>query len=209
MFRPTGGAVSNLWVKGLGHFQAASQTEYHRWEPMHFPEVDSIVSLTPRIEYIHSSQLYTNLFEFDAVMVSSGTRWKPAVNVTGELKERNQRSSGIGYELRYRMGKNYLEKTIRLQHGPSSGPFRIVEPVIIQQGTRFMKNNETQVMIRSGGKRVLFDLREGEAILSLGKDHQYFWSPFPALKAFPIMLTVEPEMGQEASEITFRYQIME
>lgn len=209
MFRPAGGAVSNLWMKGLGHFQAGSQTEYHRWEPMHFPEVDSIVSLTPRIEFNRSSILYTNLFEFDADLVASGSRRKPVVTVTGELKERNQHSSGIGYVLRYRMGKDYIEKSIRLQHGPSSGPFRIVEPVIIQNGTRFMKNNETQVMIRSGGKRVLFDLREGDAVLSLGKDHQYFWSPFPALKAFPIMLTVEPEMGQEASEITFRYQIVE
>ena len=40
MFRPTGGAISALWLKDYGFLQASSPTEYHRWEPMSFPVVE-------------------------------------------------------------------------------------------------------------------------------------------------------------------------
>jgi hypothetical protein len=50
MFRPTGGAMSSLWREGHGMLQASSPTEYHRWEPVHFPEADGLRPLTPRIE---------------------------------------------------------------------------------------------------------------------------------------------------------------
>ena len=51
MYRPTGGSISNLWLQDHGFLQASSQTEYIRWEPMHFPEAEGIKCLTPRIEF--------------------------------------------------------------------------------------------------------------------------------------------------------------
>jgi len=62
MFRPSGGSISNLWVEGYGLLQASSQTFYARWEPMSFPVVDTVICLTPRIEYRNKEGYFTNLF---------------------------------------------------------------------------------------------------------------------------------------------------
>ena len=67
MFRPSGGSITNLWVKDYGYLQASGQTEYHKWE-MNYPEIDSAITITPRIEFTDSNAYYTNLYEFDSHM---------------------------------------------------------------------------------------------------------------------------------------------
>jgi hypothetical protein len=65
MFRPTGGSITNLWVKDYGPLQSSSQTEYHKWE-LNYPHLDTSITITPRIEFSDSNAYYTNLYEFDS-----------------------------------------------------------------------------------------------------------------------------------------------
>ena len=119
MHRPTGGSITNLWVKDYGYLQASSQTEYHRWE-MNYPEGSGAISITPRIEFTDSNAYYTNLYEFDSHMKLNEENGAYVVEARGELKDRNRWEGGVAYILTHTVTDNSIEKNIKLRFKKSN-----------------------------------------------------------------------------------------
>lgn len=209
MFRPTGGAISNLWLKDYGFLQAASQTEYHRWEPMHFPEAEKVESLTPRIEFENEKGYFTNLFEFDATTNFTENSGKIKADVFGELKNRTQDAGGIGYSYKYIFTDTEVTKTVKLRYHSISDTVRIVEPVIDYKESSFVAIDNKTISIKKGGRTIHFELLSGNAILTMGENAENYWSPYPALKAYPLVLTVLPDSTRIENEISFRFRIVQ
>jgi hypothetical protein len=193
MFRPTGGAVSYLWLKDLGFLQASSPTIYTRPEPMSFPEAPGTLSLTPRIEYTDSLGYFTNLFEFDSrLSIDSTLKDHYGVHVNGELKDKNQLAGGVGYTIDYLFTDSSYQKTIQLKWHDAWPTIKIVEPFVDGEGTTFNQIDDRIVIIESGKKKIRFELVSGDAKIILGRNRDKFWTPYPALKAFPIELEIVP-----------------
>lgn len=209
MFRPTGGAISNLWLKDYGFLQASSQTEYHRWEPMHFPEAEKVESLTPRIEFENENGYFTNLFEFDATTNFKENSGEIQADVYGELKNRTQEAGGIGYSYHYVFTNIEVTKTVKLRYHSISDTIRIVEPVTDYKGTSFVAIDSKTISIKNGDRTILFELISGNATLTMGESAENYWSPYPALKAYPLVLTVLPDSTKVENEISFRFGIVQ
>jgi hypothetical protein len=209
MFRPTGGAISNLWIRDYGLFQASSQTEYHRWEPMHFPEAEKVESLTPRIEFENEKGYFTNLFEFDATTEFKELPDKITAEVHGELKNRKQEAGGIGYSYRYIFTKNELTKKIKLRYHSITDTIIIVEPLIDYKESSFVATDNKTISIKKGDRTILFELISGNASLSMGENAGNYWSPYPALKAYPLVLNILPDSVTFENEISFRLRIIQ
>ncbi len=196
MYRPSGGAISNLWLKGHGYLQASSPTFYSRPEPMSFPEAPGTTSLTPRIEYTDTAGYFTNLFEFDGKMrTAAGKNNTYTIATTGDLKDKNWLSGGVGYRLGYRFSDNELVKTVTLIYHDARPAINIVEPFIHYKGMHFTPVNDSTVLITAGSKKIRFRLLHGRARLVTGDNADTYWTPYPALKAFPIELRVDPPPG--------------
>ena len=208
MYRPTGGSISNLWIKDFGYLQAASQTEYHRWEPMHFPEADDLKSLTPRIEFEDTTGYFTNLFEFDATFYSRPLEEKYEVKAYGELKNREQKPGGIGYSLTHEFTDNSITKTVSLLFHDKATEVSIVEPVIFHNGMKFSVIDDKTLLIIKQDKKIELKLLEGNAILSAGENADQYWSPYPALKAYPVVFKVRPDKGEIKETIRYRFKIL-
>ena len=135
MYRPSGGTVSYLWASGYGIVQGSSVTVYSRPEPMHFPEAPGVRSLTPRIEYTDSLGYFTNLFEFDG-RIETGAVGDTGytVTTTGELKDMNWLSGGIGYRLEHRFTDTEVRKSVRLVYHDARRVVRVIEPIIDTAG---------------------------------------------------------------------------
>ena len=129
MFRPSGGSITNLWVKNYGYLQASGQTEYHKWE-MNYPEMDSSITITPRIEFTDSDAYYTNLYEFDSHMEISENNGIYSVESFGELKDRNRWEGGVAYVLTNKIADNFIEKNIKLRFHGQKPEVKIIEPFI-------------------------------------------------------------------------------
>jgi hypothetical protein len=207
MYRPTGGAISNLYFKDYGYLTASSQTEYHRWEPMHFPEAGEIKSLTPRIEFRNERGYFTNLYEFDATVTFNEIRDTIHARIFGELKNKRQEAGGIGYNIDYHFFNNGIIKKIHLRYHGTSDTVQIIEPVIEYPETSFKKIDDKNVLITAGKNTVYFSLQKGNAELTLGVDQKDYWWPYPALKAFPIGLNIVPSPSDIENEIDFGYFI--
>ena len=208
MHRPTGGAISNLWLKEYGFLQASSQTEYHRWEPMSFPEAHDIKCLTPRIEFVDSRGYFTNLYEFDAPSDSQQFEDSIRINIYGELKNRVRQEGGIGYSYGYTFRNRSVEKRVKLRFHDALEKVVIIEPIILNPGTSVERIDEGRVMITSGTLRIMFRLIDGNATLSIGEDKEKYWSPYPALKGYPLKLTITPGKETIEEEVIYEFRIV-
>ena len=196
MHRPTGGAISDLWVAGHGLLQASSVTEYHRWEPMHFPEMGEIKPLTPRIEFRDGGHYYTNLYEFDGRMVLEEKDDAFVVSTSGELKDKTQIPGGIAYILTHTISDDFIEKEVALRFHDNRSPVEIVEPFVWNKDMTFQQVDAKTVRIDSPDRSFEFKLVKGDARVSIGENKEQFLAPYPALKCFPIYLFVRaPENG--------------
>jgi hypothetical protein len=203
MYRPAGGAISCLWVKGHGYLTASSVTEYSRPEPMSFPEAPGVKSLTPRIEYTGSLGYFTNLFEFDSKMESNGFE----VSVSGELKDKNWFAGGVGYRMRYRFSDSSLIKTISLIYHDAHPVIKIIEPVIHYKGMVFTKIDDRTILIKAGDRQFRFRLLSDNAVLNMGRDAEHYWAPYPALKAFPLELELKPAADSFTQEVRYELSV--
>jgi hypothetical protein len=205
MYRPTGGSISNLWLKGHGFLQASSQTEYLRWEPMHFPEAENLKCLTPRIEFEDSLGYFTNLFEFDGHIESKKIDHNVfEVCTFGELKDKNQLNGGVGYKLNHRFTDNALEKSVTVYYRDIRPVITIVEPIIDYPGMEYSMVDPSTVKIMADGKELEFKLLTDNVKIVVGRNREKYWSPYPSLKACPIELIVSPD--NELSKV-ISYQI--
>jgi hypothetical protein len=211
MYRPSGGAISNLWVKDHGYLQASSVTIYQRPEPMHFPEAPGIKSLTPRIEFTDSAEYFTNLYEFNAKLeihqsINKSNQYH--ISAIGEMKEKNWLMGGVGYKYDYVFSNNTIKKTVTLIYHDAWPSIRIIEPIIQYPGMTFEKIDTNTVLISAGTRKFKFTLINGSAELVLGKDKDKYWAPYPALRAFPIDLVVSPPKDGFVQTISYTLTIL-
>ncbi len=208
MFRPSGGALSCLWLEGHGLVQASSQTEYHRWEPMSFPVVDGkLRPLTPRIEFTAGENYFTNLFEFDGRLRTETPRpGEFVVSTYGELRDRSWHHGGVSYRLTHTFRDNGIVKEITLFYRGATPEIRIVEPIVWPEGTRFTQTDARSVEMQGAKRRIQFYVTDGNVKLESGREVGKYWSPYPALRAWPIELVVPPPAAGELQQ-TVRFAI--
>ena len=69
--------------------------------------------------------------------------------------------------------------------------FQIVEPIVWDKDTRFQLKNDSTVLI-TNSRKVKWELRvlnnKVPFTLSLGTKADQYWSPFPGVDAFPILI---------------------
>ncbi len=210
MHRPTGGSICNLWVKDHGFLQASSQTEYQRWEPMHFPEADGIFPITPRIEYTGDRGYFTNLYEFDGILTVGSEGGNTLIRTLGELKNKQQEPCGISYLYSHEFADDYLVKRVKVNYHGLRSDISIIEPIIWHEDMEFLRESESSVLISGKTRKFRFEIIEGEAeLISGGENMHMYWSPYPSLRAYPIILKV-PVKGEELSNsITYKLTIIE
>lgn len=210
MHRPTGGSISNLWVTDHGLLQLSSQTEYHRWEPMHFPDIDSTYCLTPRIEFTNENGYFTNLYNFDGSLslVPTSRGSTVTVRTTGELMDRNLLPGGIAYSLEHSISDRAIDKRVELRFHGSRSKVRLVEPIVEHPGMTFKLLDERTVEIQGEKRAFRFKVLEGNARLLLGEHEDRYWAVFPSVKAYPIVLEVEAQANEFSKEIRYRISII-
>jgi hypothetical protein len=205
MHRPNGGSLSALWVKDFGFLQLSSQTEYHRWEPMSFPEMAETLPLTPRIEFRNENGYFTNLYEFDGRLSFSDANdfW---VATAGELCDRNLLPGGVAYRWTHTFSDTVLAKTVELRYRDGERDVAIVEPIVWQPGMTFTQSDDKTVLIKTAGRTITFRLLSGSAKMVIGEEKEKYFSVFPAVLAFPITLHVQK--APEAFRETICYEII-
>lgn len=203
MHRPAGGACSALWVEGFGLLQAASQTEYRRWEPMSFPIMPEIEPLTPRIETITATGRHTNLYEFDSW---SETTENPEVAICtagGLLRNSDGRPCGIGYVLTHRFERNRLVKQIEILHHTADDTVRIVEPLLLDPETHIEQTSEQTLLITKHGRRITMRV-EGTDLRIDTPNVPKYKQVYPSLVALPVVIDVpvaEPQRREKINVI--------
>jgi hypothetical protein len=206
MHRPTGGSITNLWVKDYGYLQASSQTEYEKWE-MNYPEAPNTLSLTPRIEFTDSNAYYTNLYEFDAHMNLTDVAGTFTVEASGELKDRNRWEGGVAYILRHSISNNSIEKNIVLRYHGQKPEIRIIEPFVQNKNTLFKKIDTRTIEILGGTREFIFELLSDDCTIEIGTDEERYKQPFPSLKGFPLVIKVLPDADSFMKKVNYRISI--
>ncbi|MCB0669473.1 MAG: hypothetical protein KDC80_26795 [Saprospiraceae bacterium] len=207
MHRPSGGAITNLWVEDYGYLQASSQTEYHIWE-MHYPEAEGSLPITPRIEFADTNAWYSNLYEFDAHMQCRQIDDYFEVSAIGELKDRNRWEGGVAYTLTHKIFDDRVEKNIKLRFHGQKPLVKIVEPIIRHEDTRFVKIDDRTINIVGGHRDFEFKVLDDDYFVEMGTDEEKYAQPFPALKAYPIIINVQPGENQFIEEVHYQIRII-
>lgn len=204
MFRPDGGTMSYLWVEGHGALQVSSVTEYSRPEPMSFPEAPGVKCLTPQIAYRDSIGYFTNLFDFDTRMSTSALdNGRFSVKASGELKNRDWINGGVAYAINYTFTDDFIEKKVVLTYHDAFPTVTITEPFVMQPGMEISQANNKTVAIKGGKKNFVFTT-EGNGKIIVGTDAAHYWTPYPAIKAFPVEIEVAPPKKGFSQTVTYR-----
>ncbi len=209
MHRPTGGSISNLWVEGHGFLQISSQTEYHRWEPMHFPEVGEICCVTPRIEFTSKNGYFTNLYEFNGRMtVDQSGEATAIISTAGELSDKSLLPGGVAYEWIHTLSDNFIKKSVTLRYHDGDRDVRIVEPFVKQPGMTFKQINDRTVVINGEKRKFQFEVFDGDVELEVGMDAGKYWSVFPSIDAYPIVIIIKKPHDQYSQKISYRISLI-
>lgn len=205
MFRPSGGAMTALHVDGYGLLQASSQTEYQRYEPMHFPEMNAAACLTPRIEYQRDSSYYTNLFDFDAAISADTTSLECGrCTVTGSLRDRDGFHGGVMYSIAYLWSGAAMSKTYQIIHQTNTSDVRVVEPFVINAETEVVRESEKSVIFRRGDAAVR--VSSDHAIIIGWDEKEQYRQAYPALRAIPLIINLAAEQGRRDS-VSLTYEL--
>lgn len=208
--RPSGGSMCNLWVEGHGLLQTSSQTRYIRGEEMHMPALeDSIICLTPRIEFRNADGYFTNLYECEGrLSAASDGAATAVVSTTGELSNERYLPGGVAYILSHAVHNDFVEKSVRLRYHDRRPEIRIVEPIVQQPGMRFEQIDSCTVAIRGGKREFRFELTSGNAEIELGENEAHYWYPFPSVKCYPVVLKVLPPEQFFLQDLTYRISVV-
>jgi hypothetical protein len=209
MHRPSGGSMSSLWIKDYGFLQTASQTEYKRWEPMHFPEAQGILPLTSRIDFQDESGYYTNLYEFDGrFTVDSSISSIAKISTLGYLKNKKQMPGGVAYRWTHEIFNDKIIRSVEIRYHGKYPEISIVEPLVQHAGIDIKLGEEGQVEIINGEKKLSMRILEGEAQIKLGRDEDRYWSPYPSFKCYPVELILEPDKEEFSRRIVYEIAIV-
>src|SRR5262249_30193208 len=185
------GGLTCLWFDGYGLLQAASQSRYRRWEPIHFPEAADPLPLGPRIEQTTPSGTFSSLNEFEAALTLE--KGPPASTLArGVVRDERGRPGRLRYLWRHTFEGSRVLKEVRLAMKWMPGTIRIVEPVIEWPGTVVEKTDDRTVEIRSGRGAFLLRVEEGPVRIATGSPATHYWWPLPALQGHPITLSLDP-----------------
>ncbi|MCX6322503.1 MAG: hypothetical protein NTX93_11985 [Bacteroidia bacterium] len=189
-----GGSISNLWYEGFGEngfMQSSSTSSYKRIEPMHMPNEKDLLPLTARIEFNIDSSYYSNIFEAKATMNVVKEADNIRVTTTGNMQSINGYKSKVNYSLTNRFYDSYLTKEITVKG--NSQAFRIIEPIVKDQGSTFYLKNDSTVIIKTTSSKTEWELKITNSTISykltLGTDTEKYWCPFPAVEAYPIIIS--------------------
>lgn len=209
MHRPSGGSMSACWINGMDMFQVSSQTEYQRWEEMHFPVAEGIRPLTPRIEFNDDKGYYTNLYEFNATFQVSEQNSSVKTTAYGELRNRDRQESGIGYVLTHEFAADELTKRFTIRYETKSNLVRIIEPVVYNESTKIEKTAGNKLKISYQNKTVELTVEGANCDLQIDSESfKNYWSPYPAVQTMPIVITVNNK-GENTKEVTLKYKILD
>jgi hypothetical protein len=209
MYRPTGGALSALWLQDDGYLQASSQTVYSRPEPMHFPEIGEVRCLTPQITFSDSNGTFTNLYEFDGTLGTQKIDARRfAVVTTGELKDAKHLHGGIGYRLAHTFADSAVTKAIDLTYRDAMPIVNIIEPIIDNDGTVIERVDGRTLLIQTRHHLLEFAVVQGEVELVVGREKEKYYSPYPALRAVPVELRVSPPAFGFTNRIQYRIAVI-
>ena len=190
---PRGGALLNVWLEDFGLLTTASQTQYHRGEEIHMPPIeDTVIALTPRIEYFSENGYFTNLYETKAKIVIDETGPMTTAEVIGELSDQQYHPGGVAYRYNYSIGGKTLGKKITLRYHDRTPNIRVVEPIVLNEGVRVEQVDDRTVRIRGEKRNVLLKVKEGDVRVRVGENAEDYWYPFPGLRCYPIVLNVTP-----------------
>ena len=124
------------------------------------------------------------------------------------MKNRDQRPCGIGYTLTHRFGGDRLTKSFMIAHQTLTDTVRIVEPVVLNEGTEITRQDSRTVRIVSGSRTILLTLDSPGATLRIDKKGaETCWSIYPALKALPIVVDVPCDETTRRTPVTLTYRI--
>jgi hypothetical protein len=206
MHRPTGGAMSYLWLEGHGILQASSQTSYNRWEPMHFPPAEGILPLTSRIEYTDSTGYFTNLYDYEGNIRVTKNKIPFIITTSGELRNVNLKQGGIAYSLRHEISNSYIKRSVKIRFHDHKASVKIIEPFIHFDGMKFTKEETNSVIITGNNLHLRITLLSENATLTLGENKSDYWSPYPSLKATPVTLKIENDPFEYEKLIEYKIE---
>jgi hypothetical protein len=176
---------------------------------MSFPEAPGVLPLTPRIEYTDSAGYFTNLYEFDSrLLFNEGTKNQYTVNVRGELKDKNGLTGGVAYQLNYLFTDSTLQKTITVTWHDAWPVVHVIEPIIQYTGMTFEQKDDHTILIRAGQKQWSLRVLSGKARWIAGREAARYWTPYPALKAWPLELEIQPEGEAISGSVTYCLQVL-
>nr|WP_121273169.1 hypothetical protein [Pedobacter schmidteae] len=191
-----GGSVTNLWYDGFGangFLQSSSSSSYQRIEALHMPIEKDLLPLTPRIEFTNDTTYYSNIFENDAAMSVLKQADHVKVLTAGHMQTINGQKSNIKYTLANRFYDTYLTKEITVAGVKQN--YRIVEPIVKDKGTTFHLKNDSTVMIKTTTSNAEWELKVMSSTvpckITLGADADKYWSPFPGVEAYPIVISFQ------------------
>ena len=208
---PTGGSACNVWVKDYGFLQTSSQTTYVRGETMHMPIVkDTVICLTPRIEFSDTNGYFTNLYEFEGRMSTHSSPDTVAwISTTGELKNERWFPGGVGYTWAHAIFDNAIEKTVTLRFHDRQPVVRIVEPIVEEEGMTFEYASPRKVIMTAAKRKFLFEVLEGDVQVKQGERSPRYLFPFPAMKCNPLVMEVHPPKDGFDQKIKYRLTVMD
>ncbi|MFZ4622283.1 MAG: hypothetical protein ACOYNS_17105 [Bacteroidota bacterium] len=207
---PTGGSACNVWAKDFGFLQTSSQTRYVRGEPIHMPAVnDTVIALTPRLEFMDSTGFFTNLYEFEGRMaVRSNADTVAVITTVGELKDEQWYQGGIGYTIEHRLFDDAVEKTVTVNFHDHQTPVNIIEPFVQDSLTTFDFIDARTVIIRGAKRTLKFEIIRGTGTAERSPKASRFLFPFPSMKCEPIVITLEKPQDEFIRQITYRISVV-
>jgi hypothetical protein len=189
-----GGSLTQLWWEGYGEWgflQASSVTDYLRLEAIHLPVVEPAPApLTPRVEVMIDGRRYTNLFDEGVRLTVASREDHVEVVATGELRDIEGRTAGVGFGLTQRFYDDRIVKEYRL-HATRTVTVSVIEPVVNEPSRRIEEAAPGVFRLggATGGTWRISARADQPHVVTSGENAANYWHPFPAVRAHPLVLT--------------------
>ena len=164
------------------------------------PNEPALRPLTPRAECTIDGVYYSSLFETDGKMSVIKDADSVVVTTTGRLRAVNGATVDVEYALTHRFFGNRLTKEWTFR-SPHAQVVRIVEPFVREPDLAVEQTTPREVTLRGGGRKAwTFSVERSPAncTVSLGENAEQYWSPFPAVNGYPVVVTVTTKAGEPA-----------
>ena len=162
------------------------------------PNEPALRPLTPRAECTIDGVDYSNLFETDGKMSVTQDREAIVVTTTGQLRSVAGAASEVGYRLTHRFFGNRVQKEWVFTSAHAQ-VICVVEPFVKNFGLTIGQTAPQRVALRAGGHEPwTFAVTRSPAgcTVSCGEDAEEYWSPFPAVNGYPVVVTLTTTPGQ-------------